>query len=389
MQNEIYLDNSATTPVAEEVVQAMEPYWSVQYGNPSSPHLRGVAAEKTMGSCRDQLAQLLDVHPSELYFTPSGTVANNLALLGTANTPYFTRSPGHIITTPIEHASVLNTVKHLKGRGWAVSLLDVDGHGAIEPEQIKDLIQPDTKLVSVMHVNNELGTIAPIKEISRLLQAENEKRRHKIVFHVDAVQALGNVPLNPAVLGVDTMSFSGHKIFGPKGIGLLYVGRNTRLEPLFFGGSQERGLWPGTENVPGIVGFTRAAQLAVANLEANVSHMQDLRRELLEGITAIEGAKIHNPPAGAPHILNVGFAGVRGEVLVHFLEQKRIFVAMGAACSAKRRGLSHVLRAVGLRDEEILGAVRISLSHQLSLDQIKYVVYSLKETVEEIRNIYM
>lgn len=390
MLREIYLDNSATTAVADEVVQAMEPYWSVQYGNASSPHLRGVAAEKTMSSCRAQLANLLKVNPEELYFTASGTEANNLAILGVANAPFFLRNPGHIITTPLEHPSVLQVIGHLETRGWQVSYLTVDGQGRINPQELKALLQPTTKLVSVMLVNNELGTIAPVNEVGRLIEVENQSRQQKIIFHVDAVQALGHIPFTIRATRAHLMTFSAHKIFGPKGIGLLYAQRQVQLRPIMFGGNQERDLRPGTENIPAIVGMTKAAQLAIENLEANIEQMTRVRQALLEGIGTIPQAQINSPLDGAPHLLNVSFQGVRGEVLVHFLEQKRIYVAMGAACASKRRGsASHVLQAIGLGHEDVLGAIRLSLGPQITLDQSQYVIYSLRETVEEIRNIYM
>ncbi|HBN96117.1 MAG TPA: cysteine desulfurase NifS [Firmicutes bacterium] len=389
MRNEIYLDNSATTPVAEEVVQAMEPYWTIQYGNPSSPHIRGIAAENTLNASRKQLGNLLQVNPSQLYFTASGTEANNMAIQGVASTPYFLRHPGHIITTPIEHPSVLNVVNHLEELGWSVSHLDVDGFGRINPNEFSKHLRPNTKIVSVMLVNNELGTIEPVSEIGKIIEAENRERQHKIIFHVDAVQALGHLPVRIPELKAHLCSFSAHKIFGPKGVGLLYANRQAQLRPIMFGGNQEDGLRPGTENIPAIVGFTKAAQLVTDSLDANIAQLRNLRRALISGIETIPGARINSPKDGAPHLLNASFAGIRGEVLVHFLEQKRIFVAMGAACSSKKKGASHVLQAIGLGQDEILSAIRFSLAPTITLDQIKYVVYSLKETVEEIRNIYI
>ncbi len=388
MEKEIYLDNSATTAVADEVLQAMEPYWSIQYGNPSSPHLRGVAAEKTINSCRAQLGEILNTSPRELYFTASGTEANNLAVLGIANAPFLVRNPGHIITTPIEHPSVLNAVKHLEDLGWAVSYFTVDQYGKINPAELAELLRPDTKIVSVMFVNNELGTIAPIAELGGLIKQENRDRQHKIVFHADAVQALGQIELDIARLGADLLSFSGHKIFGPKGIGLLFARRGIGLRPIMFGGGQENGLRPGTENVPAIVGFTRAVRLVTKHQKKNNEHLAELRQALIEGIHTIPEAVINSPADGALQIINASFSGIRGEVLVHFLEQKRIFVAMGAACSS-RRGVSHVLEAVRLPEERMISAIRFSLSPQLTLDQMEYVVYSLKQTVQEIRSIYM
>ncbi len=389
MRNEIYLDNSATTPVAEQVVQAMEPYWTIQFGNPSSPHLRGVAAENTLKANRQQLGSLLHVNPSTLYFTASGTEANNMALQGVAKTPYFMRNPGHIITTPIEHPSVLHVVQHLEAVGWSVSYLNVDGFGQIDARDFAGHLQLDTKIVSIMMVNNELGTIAPIQEIGQIIEQENQNRQHKIVFHVDAVQALGHVPLKIPELKAHLCSFSAHKIFGPKGIGLLYADPRAQLRPIMFGGNQENGLRPGTENVPAIVGFAKAAQLVLDSFATNIKELQVLRQALMDGIRTIPGSRINSPENGAPHLLNASFPGIRGEVLVHFLEQKRIFVAMGAACSSRKKGASHVLDAIGLGQEEILSAIRFSLAPSISLDQINYVVYSLKETVEEIRNIYI
>lgn len=389
MRNEIYLDNSATTPVAEEVLQAMEPYWQIQSGNPSSPHIRGVAAENTITGNRRMLADLLHTDPANLYFTGGGTEGNNIALQGVANAPYLLRNPGHIITTPIEHPSVYKVIEHLQHSGWTVTQLSVDHLGKIDPGEFPKLLRPDTKIVSIMFVNNELGTIEPVAEIGRIIEKENQNRQHKIIFHVDAVQALGHVPINLSNLKADLCTFSGHKIYGPKGIGLLYATRQAMLRPILFGADQEKGLRPGTENVPGIVGFAKAAQLAIENFDSNVKHLQALRNALIEGIKAIPGSQINSPLDGAPHLINASFFDVRGEVLVHFLEQKRIFVAMGAACSSKKRSTSHVLKAINLNQEAALSAIRFSLAPSLSLDQISYVNYSLKETVEELRNIYI
>lgn len=388
MANEVYLDHSATTPVAEEVVQAMEPFWNIQYGNPSSPHSRGVAAQKIMNACRNQLASILGVNAPELYFTGSGTEANNIALLGVANAPYFQRKPGQIITTPIEHPSVLNVVKHLETLGWKVDYLKVNRFGQIDPMQFMDCLQPDTKIVSVMLVNNELGSIAPVSELGKIIEQENQSRQHKIVFHVDAIQALGHVPVRISDFKAHLCTFSGHKIFGPKGIGLLYANREVQLRPIMFGGNQEGGLRSGTENIPAIVGLTKAAQLVTENFADNTEQLTKLRDALIAGISAIPSTTINSPLDGAPHIINASFSGVRGEVLVHFLAQKGIYVSMGAACSSKSKGVSHVLQAVGLDQAEILSSVRFSLAPQITLAQIDDVVYSLKETVEEIRNIY-
>ena len=389
MHHEIYLDNSATTPVSDQVALAMEPYWAIQYGNPSSPHMRGVAAEKTLRHCRQQISDLLRVHPYELYFTGSGTEANNIAIQGITSAPHFRKHPGHIITTAIEHPSVLNVMKHLETLGWAVTYLDVDKEGQIDLAQFKESLLPETKLVSVMMVNNELGSILPIEAVGEIIQEANTNRSSKIIFHVDAVQALGQIPINIPNSKADLMTFSGHKIFGPKGIGLLYARRGTNLHPILFGGNQEGGIRPGTENMPGIVGLTKAIQIAMKDLETNTKHLLELRAQLISGVNKIEHSYINSPEDGAPHILNIGFEDIRGEVLVHFLEQRRIFVSMGAACSSNRRGTSHVLKAIGMPSEKILGSIRISLAPNITKDQIRYVVSSLGDTVEQIRRIYM
>lgn len=388
MQREIYLDNSATTPVLPEVAKAMEPYWTVQYGNPSSPHMRGVAAEKTLNHSRRTLAELLGVTPNELYFTGSGTEANNIAIQGVAAIPHLRKNPGHIITTAVEHAAVLHVVRYLETLGWKATYLPVNRVGRIDPQALKEALRPETRLVSIMLVNNELGTIMPYEEISEIIRAANVGRSTPIILHCDAVQALGKIPVDIRALGCDMITFSAHKIGGPKGVGLLYVKRGTPLRPILYGGGQERGLRPGTENVPGIVGMTKAVTLALENLEANAAHMGKLRAALMERIRAIPDAAINSPLDGAPHILNVRFAGIRGEVLVHFLEQKRIYVAMGAACSSKSRGRSHVLEACGLDSDEILSSIRISFSPHLTLDDMAYVADALEETVGEIRQIY-
>ena len=246
--------------------------------------MRGVAAEKTLRYCRQQISDILKVSPSELYFTASGTEANNLAIQGITSAPHFRTHPGHLVTTMIEHPSVLNVMKHLETLGWTVTYLDINSQGQIDLAQLKESLLPETKLVSVMMVNNELGSILPIEEIGKIIHQANNHRSSKIVFHVDAVQALGQVPINVPALGADLMTFSGHKLFGPKGIGLLYARRGTKLRPILFGGGQEGGIRPGTENMPGIVGLTKAIQIAVQDLDQNTEYMTKLRAQLMSGV---------------------------------------------------------------------------------------------------------
>ena len=269
------------------------------------------------------------VSPNELYFTASGTEANNIAIQGMAAIPHLRKNPGHIITPAVEHPAVLHVVRYLETLGWEATYLPVDKAGRIDPESLKESLRPETRMVSIMLVNNELGTIMPYREISRIIQDANNGRQNPIILHCDAVQALGKIPVDIAALGCHMATFSAHKIGGPKGVGLLYVKRGTPLRPIMYGGGQERGLRPGTENVPGIVGLTKAVTLALENLNANAAHMHRLREALLERLMSIPDAAVNSPRDGAPHILNVRFAGIRGEVLSHFLEQKRIYAAMG------------------------------------------------------------
>lgn len=384
---EVYLDHSATTPVDPEVVAAMEPYWHLHYGNPSSPHLLGVEAESALAQCRRFLAQVLKANnPNEICFTSGGTESNNLAILGYARAQY---KPGHIITTAIEHPSVLNPISYLSANcGWRVTHLPVDSSGKIDPAFLARTISPETSLISIMLVNNEIGVIQDMAEISRVIAAANQGRRQKIAFHVDACQAFGTVPIDISRLKIDMLSISGHKIFGPKGIGLLYVRTGIQLQPLVFGGGQEGGLRSGTENVPAIVGLAKAAQLAVTGFEEHAAVLAELRSHLLSRLLQIPGSFCNSPPDGAPHIVSVRFEGIRAEVLVHYLEQKGVYLSVGAACSSHKQRASHVLQAIGLSPEQAGTTVRIGLSRKLTLEQIEYACDMIAASVAEVRQIY-
>lgn len=364
----------------------MQPYWQQQFANPSSPHHLGIEAENTLTKCRHFLAHRLNVKPSELFFTSGGTEANNLAILGFTLNQH---QPGHIITTSIEHASVLNPIDHLAScYGWKVSKLNVDKYGYINLSELTSLIRPETRLISIMQVNNELGTVQDLAGISRVISENNSDRKAKIIFHVDACQALGKtkVTINPYT--IDLASFSGHKIYGPKGTGLLYAKEQIKLRPILFGGGQENNIRSGTENVPGIVGFTKACSLAFDNLIEKNCTIVKHRDRLVRHLSKIPGSRLNSPPDAAPHIINMSFTGIKAEVLIHFLEQKGVFISMGAACSSHKASVSHVLRAIGLSQDEAAQTVRISLSPMLTDAQIDYATQAIADSIKEVRDIY-
>lgn len=386
---EVYLDNSATTPVSEVVLNKMEAYWSQQFANPSSPHHLGVEAENTLAQCREFIAQLLNVNPRELYFTSSGTEANNLAILGYCLNQ---RKPGHIITTSIEHLSVLKPIEYLvNNHGWTATELSVNDQGIIDLEQLKQAIRPETALISTMLVNNEIGSVQPINQISNVILEVNQRQERKynpIIFHVDGCQALGKVPFQINRDRIDLLSLSGHKIFGPKGSGLLYCRNTIRLQPLLYGGGQEAGLRSGTENLPAIMGFTKAIQIILTDITDQIKKMSQLKQQMINKLEHISNTNLNARAAHAPHIINIRFAGVKGEVLVHFLEQRGIYVSMGAACSSYKNSISHVLQAIGLTEEEATTSIRISLSPYLTKSEVNYAAQAITESVTEIRSIY-
>ncbi|NLC37830.1 MAG: cysteine desulfurase [Clostridia bacterium] len=381
---DIYLDNSATTPVLPEVVEAMGQVMLSAYGNPSSLHGKGLQAENLIRESRRRVAEVLGAEPQEIFFTSGGTEANNWAVLGAARRR---RGRGrHLVTSSIEHASVLHAFQLLEDEGFQVTYLPVNEKGLLELEDLDRALQRETVLVSVMHVNNEVGSVQNLAEIGFLIR----EKAPDAVFHVDAVQGFGKLPLNPAVSSIDLMSLSAHKIHGPKGTGALYIRKGVFLDALLVGGEQEGGLRAGTENVPGIVGMGLAAEKAGKNLAVNSGILWHLKKELVRGILAIPGARINGPDweEGAPHILNVYFEGVdRGEVLVHMLEEKGIYVSTGSACHSRRAEPSHVLKAMGLKKEGLFGAIRISLSPFNTLEQIQEALELLAEVVGEFREL--
>lgn len=356
-----YLDNSATTRPRPEAVAAATAAMADGFGNPSSLHGLGVAAERAIKGARATVAGLLGAPPGAVYFTSGGTEANNLAIQGVART--FRHRGGHIVTTAIEHASVLEACRALERDGYTVTYLPVDHEGRIQPDQVAAALTDATILVSVMHVNNEIGTVQPIADIGRLLAG-----RRQTLFHVDAVQSAGKLPLNVGRLGADLLTASAHKLHGVKGVGALYVRPGITLQPLLHGGGQEQGLRPGTENVPGIVAFGAAVAAARQELSGAAGHMLSLKRRVLDGLARAGLAfTVNGPDPGAgwaaPHILNLSFPGVdRGEVLVHGLEAHGVYVSTGSACHSRHVRVSHVLQALGHGGDRATGAIRLSFS---------------------------
>lgn len=378
---EIYLDNSATTKPYQEVVDKMVLALTTQYGNPSSIYKKGIEVEREIKEIRRNIARSLGAKETEIYFTSGGTECNNTIIRSVAKLNKKTKN--HIISTVIEHPSVLNTLKDLEADGFEVTYLPVGKDGKISLEDLKNAIKKETILVSVMHVNNEIGTIQPIEEIGKYLKSLDEK----VYFHVDGVQSYAKIKFRPSRYNIDFMSVSGHKLHGPKGIGFMYVKENNRIKPLLTGGGQEIGIRSGTENVPGIYGIGEAVRILNQDLEGTIDKVRGLRDLLKEEILAnIDNVKINSPEDGVCHVLNVSFRGVRGEVLLHYLEQKEIYVSTGSACSSKKKG-SHVLNAIGLTPDEIEGAIRFSLSDLNTKEEIMKTVEVLKESVSDLRMI--
>ncbi|NNG66043.1 cysteine desulfurase family protein [Caldanaerobacter subterraneus] len=377
---EVYLDNSATTKVRKEVIDKMLEVLEEEYGNPSSLHRKGYQAEKLLKEARENVACLIGGRPEGIIFTSGGTESNNLALIGVAES--LKKGGNHIISSTIEHPSILNVLKFLEESGFKVTYIEVDKKGKVNPEDVENAINDKTILISIMAVNNEIGTIEPIEEIASIA------KRNGVLFHVDAVQAAGKIEIDVKKQKLDMVSLSAHKIHGPKGVGALYLSEEVRISPIIFGGGQEKNIRSGTENMPGIVGFGVASRLAKESLEEVSQKLMGLKKRLWEGISSeIKDVHLNGPEVeeGAPHILNVSFRGVRGEVLLHALEEEGIYVSTGSACSSKKRGESHVLKAIGLKGDLLEGAVRFSLGIFNTEKDIDYTIDVLKKKVDFLR----
>ena len=376
---QVYLDYSATTPVKEEVLQEMIPYFTEQFGNPSSLYTMGLTSKEAVDKARSQVAALIGADSKEIYFTGCGSEADNWAVFGTVDK--FKEKGNHIITTRIEHHAMLHSCEFLEKNGYKVTYLEVEPDGTVKPENLDAAITDQSILISIMMVNNEVGTIEPIKELAAIA------KKHGILFHTDAVQALANVPIDVKDLGVDMLSVSAHKIYGPKGIGALYIRKGLRISNYMHGGAQEMGRRAGTENLAGIVGFGKAAELAKINMEEHIAHCSQLRDYLIDRITReipdtfVNGTMEHRHPGNA----NITFKYIEGESILLLLDYKGVSVSTGSACSSKSLEPSHVLTALGVPVEMVHGTVRFTVGDFTTKEDIDYTVESLNEIVEKLR----
>ena len=379
----IYLDNAASTAVHPEVVKEMLPYFDVQYGNPSSIHQFGRKAKNAIQKARKQVAALIGAEPDEILFTSGGTESNNTILYGIPKSrgPKFVLN--HIITSSIEHEAILEPCRDLEKNGVKVTYLPVDEHGIVNPNDITNLVNPQTVIVSVMFANNEVGTIQPIKEISKICN------KYQIPLHTDAVQAVGKVPINVKELGVDALSISSHKINGPKGVGALFIKKGLTIAPEILGGGQENGMRSGTENVASIVGFGKACEIAKERLNDNISHFQTLYSSILSSVVKeIPHVKLNgHPEKRIFNNIHLTFLGVNGEDLIIKLDEHGIAASTGSACSVHTQKASHVLKAMGFNHEQITGSLRISFGYMNTLNEVNQTVEVLKKVVAELRKV--
>lgn len=378
---EIYLDQSATTRCHEDVVELMNKIYLREYGNPSSLHHKGLEAENYVKEARKTIAKTLKATEKEIIFTSGGTESDNQGIIGCADA--YKRQGKHLITTKIEHAAVLATMKHMEEIGYEVSYLDVDENGLVDLEELRAAIRPDTTLVSIMYVNNEIGTLQPIEQAATIIHEINPKT----IFHVDAIQAYGKYRINPKKMGIDLLSVSGHKIHGPKGSGFLYRNEKVKLRPILFGGGHQEGYRSGTENVPGIAGMALAATTMYDHMEDKVLFMRSLKQKLGEALEKIEDVEVRimKEEISAPHILSATFYGIRSEVLLHALEEREIYVSAGSACSSNRPAISETLKNIGLNQEGLTSTVRFSICEDTTEEEIQAAIVAINEIVPVLR----
>jgi cysteine desulfurase len=371
------MDHAATTPVDPEVLDAMLPYFCERYGNASSLHAHGREARDAVEGARRNVSSLIGAEEKEIFFTSGGTESNNLAILGTARK----KGRGRIITSSIEHPAVLEPCRYLEREGFEIIHLSVDGYGMIDPSELENNITKDTILITVMHANNEIGTIQDIREIGKIASDA------KIPFHTDAVQSFGKIPINVKEMNIDMLSISSHKIYGPKGIGAIYIKDGIDIEPIIFGGGHERGIRSGTENVPGIVGLGKACELAEKRMKKDIKRVMKMRDRLIEGLSEKipESYLNGHPTKRLPNNVNFRFAGVLGESLVKALDERGISASVASACSSKDSDASHVLSAIGLEVEDARSSIRLTIGRENNKSDIEYVLDVLPRVIEELR----
>lgn len=378
---QVYLDHNATTPVDPQVLEAMLPYYRGKYGNASTLYALGREARVAVDDARERVAELIHAQPAEIYFTSGGTESDNTALKGVA---FANRERGnHIITSQIEHSAVLDTCRYLEKQGFEVTYLPVDRFGKVHPQQVLEALTDRTILISIMHANNEIGTIQPIEEIGTIAWERG------IYFHTDTVQTFGKLPIDVKRMKIDLLSISAHKIYGPKGIGALYIRKGVNIDPLLHGGEQERKRRAGTENVPAIVGFGKAVELAKKHMEAEAQHLTKLRNQLFEGLQSrIDGITLNGHPVDRlPGTLNISVKYVKGEALLLQLDKQGIYVSTGSACASGSIEPSHVLLALGMSEQEARNSIRFSLGRENTEEDIAYVLNVFPEVVRKLRGI--
>jgi cysteine desulfurase len=379
MAKVIYLDHASTTPTDPEVVSAMLPWFTEEYGNPSTVYSLGLTAAQAVQTTRESIAKQLGAEPEEIYFTSGGTESDDWAILGTADAQQ--KKGRHLVTSAVEHHAVLESMEYLEKRGYEITRVPVDGGGLVDPDTVRKAIRPDTILVSVMHANNEVGTIQPIAEIGKIT------REAGVLFHVDAVQTAGKQPLDVNELGVDMLSVSAHKFYGPKGVGLMYLRKRTRISPLFHGGAQEKGRRAGTHNVPGILGMAKAFELADARMGDDAVREARLRDRLWQGLSGsieaiyLNGDLVHRLPGN----LNVRLDGIEGEAMILMLDMEGICVSSGSACTTGSLEPSHVLLAMGIPAEHAHGSLRITLGRSTSEADIDHFIAVFPPIVARLR----
>ncbi|MCI5588102.1 MAG: cysteine desulfurase NifS [Lachnospiraceae bacterium] len=380
MDKVIYMDNAATTQTYPEVVEAMTPYFTEYYGNPSSIYSFAGESKKAVEDARKTIADFIGAKPEEIYFTGGGSESDNWALKATSEA--YASKGKHIITSSIEHHAILHTCEYLERKGYEITYLDVDEYGTVNPEDVEKAIRPDTILISVMTANNEIGTIEPIKEIGEIA------KKHGVLFHTDAVQALGHIPINVDDMNIDMLSASGHKINGPKGIGIMYIRKGVKIGSFIHGGAQERKRRAGTHNVPGIVGIGKAVELAAKNMESRMEKETKLRNHLIERVLAeipysrLNGHRENRLPNNA----NFCFRFIEGESMLILLDQNGVCGSSGSACTSGSLDPSHVLLAIGLPHEIAHGSLRLTISEKNTMEEVDYTVDKLKEIIERLRS---
>lgn len=378
---EVYLDNSATTRCSERAKDIMVKVLMEDYGNPSSLHMKGVEAENYIKEAKKKIAKTMKVDEKEILFTSGGTESNNTALIGAALANK--RAGSHIITTSIEHASVSATAAYLEELGFRVTYLKVDKDGLISLDELREAVCEDTILVSMMMVNNEIGALEPIEEAIRVIREKNPKT----LVHVDAIQAYGKYRIFPKKIGIDLLSVSGHKIHAPKGTGFLFIKDKTKVKPLIYGGGQQKGMRSGTENVPGVAALGEASAEIYEDFEEKIEHLYQIKERFVNGVSQIEGVSLNGKTGrdSAPQIVSVSIDGVRSEVMLHTLEDRKIYVSAGSACSSNKPSVSHTLTGIGLKSSLLDSTIRFSFSVHTTEKEIDYALDVMKEVVPKLR----